>query len=136
MHDARIDQLGFAKEVAKHFMEPLNGEVKQAMLSRGIDRATGNHFEAVLASPNETTIDSDKFLRKYEKKEMSRAQFLAAICIRKKEALVALSGDELAKISIVEPGTPRLTVPRLKGFEPSLADCITNLAEAIAPRQS
>lgn len=134
MHDARIDQLGFAKELDRHFTEPLNGEVKQALLARSIDRATGDHFEAVLVTPTETTVDADKFLKLYEKKAISRAQFLAAIAIRKKQALIAVSGDDLAKISVVEPGSPRLSVPRIKGFEPTLADCIASLAAAIAGR--
>jgi hypothetical protein len=129
--DVRVDHLGFVGELADEFAKPLRDRVKTDLEERGTPRVSGDAFQGLLVMVRSSWIDADKFLRLYERKKMSRAQFLAAISVKKEPALQVLSGQDLAAITSEGNATPSLRVTRIKGVEVSLIEAVKTIAAAV-----
>jgi len=130
--DPRVDQLGFVAELQKQFADDLKTVVKTDMLGADEDRRRGESFEAVLVQGTTQTVNPERWVKLYETGRITRAQFMAALSVRRDHALDALGRDELAKISFQTTNTPALRVSRIKGVQVSLVDAVRSLAAAVA----
>ena len=131
IRDVRVDQLGFVGELTKRHSDPLKTAIKLAMANKAADRCRGDFFAGLLVTPQKSEIDPGAFLRKFEKGEITRAQFVACLTIRRKPAEEYFSGQALDSMSRDLPSTPSLTVTRLKGVEPTLVDAVRELGASI-----
>ncbi len=126
--DARIDQLGYVRELEKQFAEPLNAAVKAEMKARKLERLAGDRFSGLLVLSKSRWVDPAKFLKLYESGKISRAAFLDAISVQCKAAEKLIGQVQLDKMSTFSSPTPRLCVDRIKGVEIKLVDAIEQLA--------
>jgi hypothetical protein len=130
--DIRVDQIGFVGELQKQFVEPLKATLKARMGERQIDVCEGEYFSALLVEGGTlSVVDAGKFVRLYESKSITRAEFLSAIAVRNDPCRAFLSGKELAAISEQTPASPQLRVSRKKGVEVRLVDAVKGIASAI-----
>jgi hypothetical protein len=132
VRDIRIDQLGFAGELERSlFLKNLRATAKQNLQDKGVERAEGDYFAALLVESERATTDPDKLLRLYERGKISRAQLVSALSVTREPCKKFLSLDDLAKISTTEPATSRLTVTRKKGVQIELVDMVKTLAAVL-----
>ena len=75
----------------------------------------------MLALGSVTITDAERGLRIYERKRLTRAQFLSAIAVRVKPLTAFMSSDAIDAISGSAPRRSSLTVKRKKAVEASLA---------------
>lgn len=129
--DARVDHVGFCNELVKHFAEPTKVAVKNRLLERELDLAEGDFFEGLLIRTCSSVIDPGKLLRLFEKRQITREQFVSAISVRREAAKDFLPGIELAEISEEMPAIASLRITRRKGVEVKLADALRGLGEVI-----
>ena len=71
--------------------------------------------------------DADLFLTMYEQGQITRAQLVASITIKRDAALEFVSREALADISHTKPMPAQLRITRKKGIEPSLVQAITHI---------
>lgn len=129
--DVRLDHIGFVDELQKQFANPLKTKVKADFAGKSIERASGDCFDGLVVTGTRLTVDPEKFLRLFERKAITRAQFVAAISVGRDAAIDCVSREDLAKISTEAPTTPSLRVGRIKGVEINLVDAVRSIAAAI-----
>lgn len=131
--DARVDQIGFANELAKQHIDGLKDAVKTRMLDGEVQLVEGDFFQGLLVAGGTVgTICPRKFHRLLKQGKITEDQFHACISVQRKPAEQYCSGKELDRMSEFKPASPRLVVSRKKGVEPSLVDAIRGLSKAIA----
>lgn len=129
--DVRVDQIGFANELKKHFIDDLKTSVKTRMMTTGTDRCQGDFFEALLADGMRSTIDPVRFFKLFQQKKITKKQFLSAISVGSDAAKAFLSLAAVAEISSSVP-VQSLTVTRKKDVQIELVDAVSTLGAAIA----
>jgi hypothetical protein len=130
IREARLDPIGFASLLEPWAKDQRTG-VKMSMIAKGAERATGDCFEGLVYTFTPATIDTNKFVKLFERGGMSRAQFISCLTIKKDAAGEFLSRQEIEAISNEQMPVENLKVSRIKTVEVKLVDAVKRLAEAI-----
>lgn len=134
--DQRIDQIGFAAELQKHYADDLKTAVKMRMAENATPRAEGDFFEALLiADQTRKSIDAAKIFKLLEQQKITKKQLLSAITIKLDAAREFLSREQLDKLCDQTPASPTLRVTRKHGVELKLVDALAGLSAGLAPQQ-
>lgn len=132
IRDIRVDAIGFVNELVAHFANELKTKVKSGMMEKGAERAEGDAFDALLVAGEISTVDPAKFLRKYEKGEISKKDFLSAISVARGKAEEFMAPRDLDLISDTKASSPSLRVTRKKGVNPTLVESVKAVGAAVA----
>ena len=130
--DVRVDQIGFAAELQKQHVDHLKSAVKVRMTGEGLDRVEGDYFEGQLVETSASTVDPGKLLAMYAKDNITRAQLLSCLSVKKEPLAAFLTGEQISAMSTTTGGTPQLRVSRKKGVELKLVDAVKGLGDSIA----
>lgn len=131
--DARVDHAGFCGELDATFNKPLRGKIKDSMLGKKLDLAEADYFQGVLISGWSSDVDKVKFLEAFEKGEISKKDFLAAIEVKKGVCKEFIAPRRLNELCHKPTRYESLRIERKKGVEIKLVDAAEGIARAIAP---
>jgi hypothetical protein len=127
--DVRIDQIGFANELVKHYVDPLKDAVKSA--HEAGTSLEGDFFTARIDAADKTTVDARRWFKLFSDGEMTRDQFLDAITVSTTDARRVLGEKAFEKASTTVAAGDRLTVTRKKGAEIGLVQAVNTLSHTI-----
>lgn len=131
--DARVDRIGFVKEVAARYIEGADG--LKARVKAGMklgERVEGDYFYGRLDACTTTSISAAGVVKLYDAGQLTRPELISLIgSINAEEARKLIAPQTLSKLTTKRPGTPRLVVDRLPGVQGELVDWIKRLSDAI-----
>jgi predicted nucleotide-binding protein (sugar kinase/HSP70/actin superfamily) len=129
-YNRKIDQIGLVGELKDLYTDGLRDDVKADMSKKGANRAEGDLFDAMLVTAESRSVDTDGLLKLYEKKQITRDQFLSAIKANVSPLGKFLSENDIEKIS-TKTSSVSLRVARKKGVALVLLDCVRGISEAV-----
>ncbi|WP_428936905.1 hypothetical protein [Fontivita pretiosa] len=131
--DARVDRIGFVKEVAAQYIEGADG--LKARVKAGMkpgERVEGDYFFGRLDASTSTSISAAGVVKLYDAGQLTRPQLVSLIgSINAEQARRLIDPQTLEKLTTRRAGTPRLVVDRLPGVQGELVDWIKRLSDAI-----
>lgn len=139
VRDDRIDELGVVNELWDHFDDEVKPLVKTHLKEMGAKRGRGEFFEGLLAGGEHPgrAINPAKFLKLFQKGDISRKEFLSALRISIETAGQFLPEKKLNSICDKLPAPePSLTVSRIKGTDFNLLEAVKNIAKSIEKKQA
>ncbi|CAN5388734.1 hypothetical protein BH09PLA1_BH09PLA1_25970 [soil metagenome] len=137
VRDARVDQIGFVKELDDQYVKDLKTGVKSSMVGKDAVHAEGDFFEATLgAAGTVQTINPVKFYNRFKRGDMSEKDFIRSLkSIDRGVAEEFMSGRDIDTISETREGSRALTVRRKKGVVVKLIEALRGLAASIKDDQ-
>jgi hypothetical protein len=130
--DKRIDEIGYAQELAGAFTKDRRTAVKVMMLGKQVTRATANCFEAVLVeSDGDRVVDPSELLKLYTKNKITRDQLVGVLSASASKCEKFLSKDQIDAISERKEKEPYVKVTRIKTAAETIVERIKRLAAAI-----
>lgn len=127
--DARIDRIGFAGELTKHFIDPLKKTVKASHPDPGT-RLTADYFDALIVGGESTSIDPSDWLHLLNTGKIDRKQFCSAIRVSTETAREVLDAKTFERIADSKPAPIKLVVSRQKDVEASLINALRHVRSA------
>jgi hypothetical protein len=127
--DIRIDRIGFARELTKHFVDPLNKAVKRAHPVGTL--LVGDYFQASIDPHTDTEISPESWFKLFNDAKISRADFLRGLKISTTEARAILDEKTFNRIAKKVEGTARLNIDRIPGVESGLVVALKGLNTAV-----
>ena len=132
VRDVRVDQIGLVKLLVSQHAEPLIDSVKASLALKGAGVAEGDVYRGLLVSGGTVqTVSPELWLRAWKRKEITEAQFVAAISVNKTAALEAMGKSRLAEISTHAPATPQLRVSQIQKIPITVLDAVRSIAAAL-----
>jgi hypothetical protein len=131
--DVRVDYIGLINELVRQFGDDQKSLVKGRMIDQELDVVEGNLFSGKLVKGTVGTIDPAKFYRKVKRGEITEAQFVECISVKRGTAEQYVSGKDLDRMSEFVAATPKLCVTRKPGLELGLVDVVKALGRIITP---
>jgi hypothetical protein len=133
--DARVDPIGFAEELGKHFVTLHRDKVKLSMIEKSVDRVAGEYFEGLLICPADRgTIEARKLFRLVAAGKLTESQFLECVTVQRKAAEQYVAGKELDRMSSFTESTPYIKIARRKDVQLELVDMVKGLSAALAAK--
>lgn len=131
--DVRVDTIGFAEELAKHFAKPNREKLKDDVKAKGLDAVEGDFFVGELRNANGRikTISPAKFFKLVKSGRITQKQFEECIEVIRAKAQEYLGDRDLDAISDEQPAAPQFWIFRKKGVEPKLVQELQALGDAL-----
>lgn len=127
--DVRVDRIGFAAELDKHYVEPLRDAVKAAH-PNGVLLA-GDFFTAEITEPATNTFPADAWFKLFNDNAITRKQFLAGIRVSTEDARRVLSEKDFDQHVITGIASRRLTVRRKPGVVVDLVRAVKEINDQV-----
>jgi hypothetical protein len=127
--DIRIDRIGFASELSKHFIDPLKKAVKRAHKVGA--QLVGDYFQASIDPHTDTEIPPEAWLKLWNDGKISRADYLRGLKVKIGEAGEILDEKTFNRIAKKVDGTARLNIDRIPGVESGLVVALKGLNTAV-----